>query len=130
MQVKVSGLSGVALAYAVAVAEDLKIQVWPRRICVLYPGLPRWVPFSPESNWAHGGPIMHSAGIFPSVCDISCEDSGLVVFDQDNFSACTPSQLLNCEDSVHFGPTPLIAAMRCFVASKLGAVVDIPESLM
>lgn len=28
-----------------------------------------------------------------------------------------------------FGPTPLIAAMRCYVASKLGDEVDIPEEL-
>lgn len=27
------------------------------------------------------------------------------------------------------GPTPLIAAMRCYVASKLGDVVDVPEEL-
>ena len=28
------------------------------------------------------------------------------------------------------GPTPLIAAMRCFVASKLGDEVEIPEQLL
>ena len=28
------------------------------------------------------------------------------------------------------GPTPLIAAMRCYVASKLGATVDIPQELL
>jgi hypothetical protein len=28
------------------------------------------------------------------------------------------------------GPTPLIAAMRCYVASKLGDEVEIPEELM
>jgi hypothetical protein len=27
------------------------------------------------------------------------------------------------------GPTPLIAAMRCYVASKLGETIDIPEEL-
>jgi hypothetical protein len=27
------------------------------------------------------------------------------------------------------GPTPLIAAMRCYVASKLGDEIDIPEEL-
>ena len=32
------------------------------------------------------------------------------------------------EDAV-CGPTPLIAAMRCYVASKLGADVDLPEGL-
>ena len=28
-----------------------------------------------------------------------------------------------------YGPTPLIAAMRCYVASVLGDTVDIPEEL-
>jgi hypothetical protein len=27
------------------------------------------------------------------------------------------------------GPTPLIAAMRCYVASKLGDEIEIPENL-
>jgi hypothetical protein len=30
----------------------------------------------------------------------------------------------------HFGPDPLIAAMRCRVASKLGDEVEIPEELL
>lgn len=29
-----------------------------------------------------------------------------------------------------YGPTPLVAAMRLYVASKLGEYVDIPESLL
>ena len=29
----------------------------------------------------------------------------------------------------HFGPTPLIAVCRCYVASKLGDTVDVPEEL-
>jgi hypothetical protein len=33
------------------------------------------------------------------------------------------------DSATSFGPTPLIAAMRCYVASKLGDEVDIPERL-
>jgi len=29
-----------------------------------------------------------------------------------------------------YGPTPLIAAMRCYVASKLGDEVEIPDELL
>ena len=32
-------------------------------------------------------------------------------------------------DQEFFGPTPLIAAMRCYVASKLGDEVTIPEEV-
>ena len=34
------------------------------------------------------------------------------------------------DDDGLIGPTPLIAAMRCYVASKLGDDVDIPEELL
>jgi hypothetical protein len=30
----------------------------------------------------------------------------------------------------YYGPTPLVAAMRCYVASKLGDDVDVPEELL
>lgn len=33
------------------------------------------------------------------------------------------------ERDVLYGPTPLIAAMRCYVASKLGEEVDVPDEL-
>ena len=33
------------------------------------------------------------------------------------------------EGRTQYGPTPLIAAMRCYVASKLGDEVEIPEKL-
>jgi hypothetical protein len=37
---------------------------------------------------------------------------------------------LDIDDSVEgVGPTPLIAVMRCFVASRLGDEVDVPEEL-
>jgi hypothetical protein len=32
-------------------------------------------------------------------------------------------------DGVRTGPTPLVAAMRCYVASKLGDTVEIPKEL-
>lgn len=33
-------------------------------------------------------------------------------------------------DSVTYGPTPLIAAMRCYATSKLGREVEVPEELV
>jgi Protein of unknown function (DUF2591) len=35
-----------------------------------------------------------------------------------------------CDDHVRYGPTPLIAAMRCYVVSELGEEVDVPEELL
>ena len=31
--------------------------------------------------------------------------------------------------ALEYGPTPLIAAMRCFVVSKLGDEVNVPDDL-
>lgn len=36
----------------------------------------------------------------------------------------------NREETNQYGSTPLIAAMRCYVASKLGDKVEIPNKLM
>lgn len=45
----------------------------------------------------------------------------------------TEAELGDEEVAVHeqyYGPTPLIAAMRCYVASKLGDAVDVPGRLL
>lgn len=67
-------------------------------------------PISPSTNWAQGGPIIEREKITP-------EWTG------ENWMAYIR------HDDEFFGPTPLIAAMRCYVASKLGDDVDVPEEL-
>ena len=68
--------------------------------------------FSPSTNWSQGGPIIEREGI------------GFTQFsDYPQWTAKHPQAI--CFD----GPTPLIAAMRCYVASKLGDEVEIPEEL-
>jgi len=37
---------------------------------------------------------------------------------------------MNSADLIRFGLTPLISAMRCYVASKLGDEIEIPEELI
>lgn len=68
--------------------------------------------WSPSTNWSQGGPI------------IEREKIGTHCYGR--WSACganMPSSKA-CE-----GPTLLIAAMRCYTASKLGDYVDVPEEL-
>lgn len=72
--------------------------------------------YAPSTNWAQGGAIIERE------C-ISIEyktDTGVWVATRIEGSAVS-------ED---YGKTPLIAAMRCYVASKLGSEVDIPEELL
>ena len=72
--------------------------------------------FDPTADWSQGGPI------------IEREKIGLWSgFGPDDNQWGANKQGIPYE---HCGPTPLIAAMRCFVASKLGAEVEIPEELL
>lgn len=70
-------------------------------------------PFAFSSDWAQGGPIIEREGISIGKAD-----------DPDWWAF----KGWKAEDGMP-GPTPLIAAMRCFVASRLGDTIDIPEEL-
>ena len=64
------------------------------------------------NDWAQGGPIIEREGIT------------IWAFDDVTWRA----QLDTATDPLE-APTPLIAAMRCYVASKLGDEVEVPEEL-
>jgi hypothetical protein len=66
-----------------------------------------------STDWSQGGPIIEREGI--GVGPAGCARKWNPVTEQyDQFT----------------GPTPLIAAMRCYVASKLGDDINIPEELL
>lgn len=72
--------------------------------------------YSPSTDWAHGGPIIERERI-----SLSIKHDGWWL-----------AQIYNINDDPRWltlGQTPLIAAMRCYVASKLGDEVEIPEEL-
>jgi hypothetical protein len=66
--------------------------------------------FAPATDWSQGGPIIEREGL-----TLTHQASQWVAQTDDDVFA--------------YGPTPLIAAMRCYVASKLGDEVDVPEEL-
>jgi hypothetical protein len=68
-----------------------------------------------STNWAQGGPII--------------ERERISVWARGNEWAAE-SFIPNAQGHEQTGPTPLIAAMRCYVASKLGDEIEIPEELM
>lgn len=118
MKIKTSNLLGPALDWAVGIAEDPKAAktVWR----LMHGG--NW---SPSTRWAEGGPIIEREEI--SVW-LAMDD----VFKRDKWAATYPYHEgdIVLEPFVeNWGSTPLIAAMRCFVASKLGDEVNIPEEL-
>jgi len=77
--------------------------------------------FSPSTDWAQGGPIIEREKI-----NIHSNMTRMAKYPDYDWLADCPEH----RQCVSFtGQTPLIAAMRCYVASKLGDVIDIPEEL-
>ncbi len=114
MKIKTSELTWAALDWAVAKCEGWKVSVVEFRESQLSSS-----KFAYSSVWAKGGPIIEREGI-----TVSKEDGCWSAYFRDN--------LFEDDGSEHWqtGPTPLIAAMRCFVASHLGDEVDIPQELL
>lgn len=119
MKIKTRELIDAALDWAVA-----KCLGWEGVICKN----PAWaVPlyiatndtglytYAPSTDWAQGGPLKEREGIVsgPSV--------------KGDFFAFKPVK--DADSAKAFGPTELVAAMRCLVAVKLGDEVDIPDEL-
>ena len=96
---KTDELTGAALDWAVA---DCEGHDFPSADAVC--GI-----FNPSTNWEQGGPIIEREKIA---------------------TAWHITRWIAWRGVVeHPGPTPLIAAMRCYVAAKLGDDIDIPEEL-
>ena len=68
-----------------------------------------------STDWAEGGPIIEREKIGVVPCG-------------DHWNAGINDQEL--EHQPWEGSTPLIAAMRCYVASKLGAEVELPKEML
>ena len=114
MLVKTSELSCVQLNRAVAQCEGVT-----RREDWEYSEIAEHC-YTPSTNWAQGGPIIQRENI---------EWQWLPATDKAHqYGARKPSlgglNRTFCMD----GPTILIAAMRCYVASKLGAEVEVPDA--
>lgn len=75
-------------------------------------------PYSPSTNWARGGPIIERENM-----TISHSPYDHVFYGR------TRPWCAEKKGRMEYGSTPLIAAMRCYVASKLGDNIDIPEEL-
>ncbi len=109
---KTNELSGAALNWAVAKCEGLLVSdMWSGDM---------WLGLPYSTDWAKGGPIIEREEI-----SISREFAS----NRIEWAAWTPAPIRDDAEAFGYGPTPLIAAMRCYVASKLGDEVEIPEEL-
>ncbi len=114
---KTSELTGAALDWAVAKCAYPESPI-NTALGFPYMGFGR---FNPSTDWAQGGPI------------IEREEIGI-----KRNAPCSAGREWEASPSITakgaggkwgYGATPLIAAMRCFCASKLGDEVEIPKEL-
>ena len=114
---KTNELTGIALDLAVAICEGIRVQTDGDERLTMRSNLDYW---QPSTDWAQGGAIIereemtieHTVDVnktyWKAWCWIDGEDA----------------------QAYGYGKTPLVAAMRCYVASKLGDEVEVPEELM
>ena len=111
MKIKTSELQGAALDWAVAKCEGFEPFTdgisWIIDDDGAYKQLPKY-----STNWSQGGPIIEREKIALSY------DTGRFGWVASFYDG----------DDV-FGGTPLVAAMRCYVASKMGDEIEVPNEL-
>jgi hypothetical protein len=108
MKIKTQDLIGPALDWAVAECDGVR-DCWaaedPRD--GFFIDYDRTQRYSPSTNWAQGGPIIEREGL--SFFQLS-DDRGWAAGLSD-------------------GPTPLVAAMRCYVRTEMGDEIEVPNEL-
>lgn len=113
--IKVLEATGTVLDWLVAKCEGVEI-TFSKGAGAAPSGTPsgQWEMYS--TNWAQGGPIIEreKIQINPSISS-------------DAWGAANPSK----DQCVWvWDETPLIAAMRCYVVSKLGYTIKVPEEFV
>ena len=115
MKIRTSELAGAALDWAVAKCEGIETAKFKESPNLFFGG--GFDKYAPSTNWAQGGPI------------IEREKMALAMYEDFWLATMGELSMAHIDDTEAYGPTPLIAAMRCYVASKLGEEIDIPEEL-
>lgn len=112
----VSELTGPALDWAVAKAEEFDgyLEDLGEGLCYEFHDGKRFIKWNPSSSWRQAGPIIEQEGISIELNGWGGDEQWIAYIRHD--------------EEV-FAATPLIAAMRVYVASKLGDEVEIPEEL-
>lgn len=98
--------------------------------------------YSPSTDWSQGGPIIERENITVIRANSDYIDGKHVPkwfaetdkwvghnittsHEGEHFDPC----FMIDEAGGFYGPTPLIAAMRCYVKAKMGDTIDVPEEL-
>lgn len=130
MKIKTSELTGAALDWAVGKADGRRIRqsigggLEARGRTESGAELPDeydiWMIWTPSACWSQGGPIIERERI---------RTQPIIGIHTPGNYGWSAGKWLQFPDEFQ-GPTPLIAAMRCFVASTLGDEIEIPDELV
>ena len=124
-KVKTSELTGIALNWAVAKCEG---------VAVTYDQMNRWYE-TVDPRHAHiDDPMVYAPTIYWEQAGEIIEREKITTINQSfpYFYTDCWAGFLSMPDGTEvfeYGSSPLEAAMRCYVASKLGDEVDIPDEL-
>ena len=119
--IKVSEATGTTLDWLVAKCEGATDE-WRSDGPFFWHGVPcirddgHDVDFRPSTDWAEGGPIIERE-------HISLESPSTLL------TAFWQADIGHAHKFTQWDHKPLLAAMRCYVASKLGDEVEVPEGL-
>ncbi len=115
-------LTGAALDWAVAKCEGLEVYIDDGMVRLVGQPFDRKYAFwTPSTDWEQAGPIIERE-------KIEITKGNPLYFPEGNEKGDYYEDLWIA--GKYHGQTPLIAAMRCYVASKLGDEVEIPEELL
>jgi hypothetical protein len=129
MKIKVSELTQIQIDYLVAILQYPHL-VWGDSIGLHWASNQIVIPelkepecyYNPSSDWSIAGKIIHKEKIHLLHSDDYKENSKWI--------ASIARENMVGWRILHHGETPVIAAMRSYIESKLGDTVEIPEDLV
>lgn len=119
MKIKISEATPLQIDWAVAKCEGVPVRWSAPHAQLLIEGYP-YLVWQAHKDWAQGGPIVEREWL-----DITPWPNETR---EDMRWHCQQHDTAN--DCAQYGPTPLIAAMRCYCCSKLGDTIEVPEELI
>ena len=120
MKIKTEELTGAALDWAVTKCEGYDHAVTSSN----------WGSWGWATNWEQGGPIIEreKLGVWWAhhIIDGDGNEHGNHWYSETGLTDENADERHYCMT----GETPLIAAMRCYAASKLGDEIEVPKELL
>ena len=124
MKIKTYKLTGRTLDWAVAKCLGEQVRLIKGQLETL------WTDkgWKPSTEWSQGGSII--ATKIDCIRKRSKVEEASLAYPNENFKFKAEIFADISDYYCGHGPTPLIAAMRCYVASTLGDEVDVPDELV